>query len=221
MARTATSPDTSKWMLGKAGDAALMRKKIRLALFGICLIIPTFIEVFSASRWHRMGIVGSLFFLLGSVLAGLASLGRLWCSLYIAGYKNEELIEDGPYSLCRNPMYFCNLLGFLGIGLGSESLITTGFLMLAYAIHYPFRIRSEEEKLRRKFEAFYDAYRRTTPALFPRLSSWQEPETYVVKPKKFRMHILYDLWFIWFLGILHLVESLHDLGILPTLLRVY
>jgi hypothetical protein len=168
-----------------------------------------------------MGIIGSSLFLLGSVLAGLASLGRLWCSLYIAGYKDEELIQSGPYSLCRHPMYFCNVLGFLGMGLASESFITTGLFLLCYATYYPFRIQLEEAKLDRKFEASYEVYRRTTPALFPRLSLWREPESYVVNPRRFKKHIFYDLWFIWLLGILHLVESLHDLGILPTLISVY
>jgi hypothetical protein len=37
-----------------------------------------------------------------SRIAAVASLGRMWCSLYIAGSKDKELITNGPYSLCRN-----------------------------------------------------------------------------------------------------------------------
>ena len=36
-------------------------------------------------------IVSSLLFLIGLVLVGAATVGRLWCSLYISGYKSAEL----------------------------------------------------------------------------------------------------------------------------------
>ena len=44
---------------------------------------------------------GSIFavvlFFLGLALVGVATIGRLWCSLYINGYKNTSLITVGPY----------------------------------------------------------------------------------------------------------------------------
>jgi protein-S-isoprenylcysteine O-methyltransferase Ste14 len=30
---------------------------------------------------------------------------RLWSTLYIGGRKRVVLVSDGPYSLCRNPLY--------------------------------------------------------------------------------------------------------------------
>jgi protein-S-isoprenylcysteine O-methyltransferase Ste14 len=60
---------------------------------------------------------------IGLALAGIASLGRLWCSLYIAGYKTEELITEGPYSIYRNFLYFFSFLGAIGVGFASESLL--------------------------------------------------------------------------------------------------
>ena len=35
-------------------------------------------------------IVSAILFLSGLVLVGVATVGRLWCSLYISGYKNSE-----------------------------------------------------------------------------------------------------------------------------------
>jgi len=75
------------------------------------------------SRWERLPMVSTLLFAGGCVLAGAASLGRLWCALYIAGYKDGVLVTEGPYSLCRNPLYFCNLLGAAGVGLATETLL--------------------------------------------------------------------------------------------------
>lgn len=59
--------------------------------------------------------MSTILFLLGLLLVGVATVGRLWCSLYISGHENSELITTGPYSLSRNPLYFFSLPGFAGI----------------------------------------------------------------------------------------------------------
>ena len=40
-----------------------------------------------------------------ALLAVSASvLGRVWCSVFIAGRKDEQLVVTGPYSTCRHPL---------------------------------------------------------------------------------------------------------------------
>src|SRR5262245_36841884 len=34
---------------------------------------------------------------------------RFWATLYIGGRKERELVTDGPYSLCRHPLYLGSL----------------------------------------------------------------------------------------------------------------
>jgi protein-S-isoprenylcysteine O-methyltransferase Ste14 len=62
-------------------------------------------------------------FLLGCLMVGLATIVRVWCALYIAGYKDDVLVTEGPYSICSNPLYFFNFLEGTGVGFCSESLI--------------------------------------------------------------------------------------------------
>lgn len=50
----------------------------------------------------------------GYALLLVAAPGRIWCSIYIVGRKDEELCTDGPYSLVRNPLYAFSLLGLVG-----------------------------------------------------------------------------------------------------------
>ena len=45
-----------------------------------------------------------------------------WSSLYIAGRKGRELVTVGPYSTCRNPLYFFSIVGAAGMGAQSGSL---------------------------------------------------------------------------------------------------
>ncbi len=69
-------------------------------------------------------------------------------------------------------------------------------------------------------EAF-ESYRTRVPCLFPKMSLLREPESYITKPKVFKMHIFSALWFVWFIGIMEFVEELHALHVLPTLFTIY
>ena len=60
--------------------------------------------------------VSGILFLVGCLCVGAAMVGRMWCAQYIAGYKNDVLVREGPYSVCRNPLYFFSFLGGIGVG---------------------------------------------------------------------------------------------------------
>jgi len=105
--------------------------------------------LFSQSYWEQKRIISDTFFLIGVILVGIATVGRLWCLLYISGYKTETLITTGPYSACRNPLYFFSLLGGVGVGLASETLTIPLVILIGFALYYPFVIRAEEKKLHR------------------------------------------------------------------------
>ena len=56
----------------------------------------------------------------GLALIVICILGRTWCTLYIGGRKKRELINKGPYSVVRNPLYFFTTIGAAGIGGGGS-----------------------------------------------------------------------------------------------------
>lgn len=133
----------------------------------------------------------------GIVGIGLASMGRLWCALYISGHKSQRLIVQGPYSVCRHPLYVCNLLGFLGLGALAESLLLTGGLALVFALLYPAVMRSEEALLRQRFGAAFDAYARSTPAFLPRWSLYRSDTQVLVQVPAFLRNWLDSVWFLF------------------------
>jgi len=155
------------------------------------------------------------------MLAGVAALGRMWCSLYIAGYKTSKLITEGPYSMTRNPLYFFSFLGAVGIGLVTETCFFPLVILIGFAIYYPLVIRSEEGKLLKQHNAEFEDYFRKTPRFFPNFSALVEPHEYEVKPKAFRKNIYDAVWFIWILGLLQIIEQLRALHILPTYFTFY
>ncbi|MGI6263213.1 MAG: methyltransferase family protein [Succiniclasticum sp.] len=160
-------------------------------------------------------------FLCGCVLVGIGAIGRIWCAQYIAGYKNGVLVREGPYSVCRNPLYFFSFLGAIGVGLCTESLVLTLILVVLFGMEYPLVIDSEEEHLSRLFGAEYEKYRQEVPRFIPNFRLYHEPKDYVVKPKVFREAGGDVIWFIFAVGILECIEGIQEAGLLPALLQLY
>jgi protein-S-isoprenylcysteine O-methyltransferase Ste14 len=199
-----------------------MIAKYRIGISRIFVIALVLVIAFSGSAWENQEqFITSILFMIGCVLVGIATLGRLWCSLYIAGYKKDVLVTAGPYSMCRNPLYFFSLLGAVGVGFASETFTLPVVFFLWFTIYYPFVIKSEEAELRKLHGNKYNSYFETVPRFIPKLSKLQEPKEYVVKPVIYRKHMFDALWFVWLIGIMEIIESLHELNVLPTIFKLY
>jgi protein-S-isoprenylcysteine O-methyltransferase Ste14 len=136
-----------------------MVQRMRLYATRFFVVVLLALLFVGGSEWEeKCPAVSTILFAIGCFLTGIASLGRLWCSVYIAGYKIKNLIVQGPYSICRNPLYFFSMLGGIGVGLASETLTMPAILLVAFAFYYPFVIRYEEQNLRNQFGQLYDDY---------------------------------------------------------------
>ncbi|MBW2602992.1 MAG: isoprenylcysteine carboxylmethyltransferase family protein [Deltaproteobacteria bacterium] len=148
-----------------------MFEKFRIHISQVFVVLLIVLICVSRSLWeYKVPFVSEGLFLLGSVLVGIASLGRLWCSVYIAGYKTEHLVTKGPYSMCRNPLYFFSLLGALGLGFATESFLIPLFILIGFAVYYPFVIKSEERELAKLHKNEFEVYLKKVPTFFPKLS---------------------------------------------------
>ena len=197
-------------------------EKYRILISRIAAAIVLFFIFACESRWETENEIFTLIlFVIGIVLVGIASLGRMWCSLYVAGYKDEQLITKGPYSLCRNPLYFFSMVGVLGIGFCTETLTFPIVFILLFSGYYPFVIKSEEKRLQSMFGSAFEKYTQKIPGFFPKVSTFEEPKTYQVNPVVYRIHIFSALWFVWSVGILEVIEGLREIGLLNALWSVY
>lgn len=199
-----------------------MTEKLRIRISQVFAGLLVVLICISNDLWEdKAPFVTTVLFLFGAVLVGIASLGRLWCSVYIAGYKTNHLVTQGPYSMCRNPLYFFSLLGALGVGLTSETLFIPFLILIAFAAYYPPVIKSEEAELLKLHKNEFEIYLKQVPKFFPKISLLSEPEEYTVKPIVFKRHMFHALWFVWLMGIFEIIEELHELSILPTIFKIY
>ncbi len=169
---------------------------------------------------HEGNLISALLFFCGLILVITATAGRMWCGLYISGYKNRELVVVGPYSMMRHPLYFFSLLGFAGVGFATGTVSIGLGNMLAFAATYPFVIRHEEERLRAAFGQTFTEYCRRTPRFWPNPRLLREPETYVVKPRVIRTAARDALGFLGMIGLTRLIGVLHQHHVIEPLLRL-
>jgi len=177
--------------------------------------------LFLQSRLEEYFLVADVLFTIGLVLVGVATVGRLWCSLYICGYKTYTLISVGPYSVCRNPLYFFSFLGAIGLGLATETLTITVIIIAFFSLYYPFVIRAEEKKLQSVHGEDFKRYADKTPMFWPSFTRLSEPEDYTVQPKRFKKRAFDALWFVWIVGIMELVEALHEYNVIPLYFHLF
>lgn len=139
---------------------------IGLAGFGpVKLLLP------SLSLASIAGTASVLLLMGGAVILFAASsreLGRNW-SLVARMRSDHDLIRTGPYARVRHPIYLGMLLFLLamtvGLGHWGQLLVALPVFFIGTAI----RTRLEDGLLEQKFGEKFLEYRRSTPALIPRL----------------------------------------------------
>lgn len=86
----------------------------------------------------------------------------------------EDLVTEGFYRLCRNPMYVGNLLIVAGLSVATNSLTCLLVVIALYLFVYIAIVAAEEAYLRGKFGTAYDQYAADVPRWLPRLSALGE-----------------------------------------------
>ncbi len=109
-------------------------------------------------------------FYLGSGLIWLGILIRAWASGIIK--KDNALATDGPYSLCRNPLYVGNFAIGYGFCFINGNPITYVLITAYFLLIYPFTIQKEERKLARLFPDEFAFYKNKVHRFLPRFTPY-------------------------------------------------
>ena len=194
------------------------QQRRRLAIGAvIMLLVVALLFVGSRSNGHFHEYIEAF----GLSLIVAAIIGRMWCTLYIGGRKSAEIVQSGPYSVTRNPLYVFSSIGAMGIGAQTGSLIIAiTFGVLCY-LAFSLVIRTEEEFLRQNFGKPYEAYCASVPRFFPRFSLFRDDKELIVRPDRLYRTFTDGLVFFVAYPFFEFVEYLQDIHVLPVLLRLY
>jgi protein-S-isoprenylcysteine O-methyltransferase Ste14 len=157
---------------------------------------------------------------LGILLVLSGVIGRFWCISYIGGHKSKLVFQDGPYSICRHPLYLFSTVASLGLGLMLGSLVMSLAVgMVVFAI-LSRTAAHEEIFLRAKFGPDYDEYSARVPRIIPNLSAWRTEPEIVTKVKSMRVNFQDALVFMSFIPLSRLIvwaRETFELGLFPII----
>jgi len=139
---------------------------IALAGFG-----PVKITLSSLGAAGLAGTAAVLLLMGGAIALFAASsreLGRNW-SLVARMRSDHELVRTGPYARVRHPIYLGMLLFLLALAVALGHYVQLVIAIPLFLIGTAIRTRLEDALLEQQFGETFRDYRRSTPALIPKL----------------------------------------------------
>lgn len=203
--------DNSKQALSAYQRMRRIMLAVVLAIVG-CGVI--FVATSHGEIMHeRIELVGMMLILIGIG-------GRMWSTLYIGGSKAATVIDTGPYSMMRNPLYFFSAIAAGGVGAQTGSIVLGVAFAVACWLAFTIVTLREERWLTANLGAPYVDYMRRVPRFFPNPWLYRDQPTVTFRPK-----LLNRTWFdglAFFLSVpaFELIEYAQSTGVFPVLLRL-
>jgi protein-S-isoprenylcysteine O-methyltransferase Ste14 len=182
MARTVADSHRFRWR-GAVGVVVLVPAFLA-TLFSTPVVLPwSWLDVL-------LGVVGWAAFAAGAAV-------RFWATLYIGGRKERDLVTDGPYSLCRNPLYVGSLLLMVAAGLLMKSLVFVAAVVVVAAVYLLTTVPVEEEYLRATHGEAFDRYAARVPRIVPSPAAFHTPERIEVNVRTLRLECARAARWVW------------------------
>ncbi|HLO81387.1 MAG TPA: isoprenylcysteine carboxylmethyltransferase family protein [Chitinophagaceae bacterium] len=163
-------------------------------------------EVFGAQYWVFPFILGLFITITGQAIRG-ATIGLAYI---IRGGRDkkvyaEELVTQGIFSHCRNPLYVGNILMLLGVGVLANSMLYVLIVMPLFLFIYQAIVLAEENFLRGKFGTAFNEYCKRVNRWIPSLNGIGK--TFQAMQFNYRRWMLkeYNTQFVWIAGILLII----------------
>ena len=202
-------------------DIAAVQSARKIVLFGLGAL-SIGVLLFGASMWPDNG-ESSLHEMIEYAGLGLiivAIVGRTWCSLYIGGRKKASIVDLGPYSISRNPLYVFSFIGAAGAGAQFGNVTAAFAAALITWIVFSVVVRREEAFLSEKFGAPYLAYKARVPRFLPNVALWRNVDTLEIRPQLVWRTFVDACVFLAALPLAEGIEMAQTHGLLPVLWTV-
>ncbi len=123
--------------------------------------------------------IGQIIQDIGFAMLLICVAGRMWCSAFVAGRKLGQIATEGPYALCRHPLYFFSTVGAAGVGASFKMATLAMALAIGVGLVLARRAMREEELMGVVHGEIYRAYKTRFRQLrlkdllaAPKVTSW-------------------------------------------------
>jgi len=171
----------TKWAQGEHGEATRIATMLLVAPVFLGLL-PYIVAGVGPRLDRRLGLpplgIGRVNRILGGLLTVLGfSLGFWSVDVQMSRGRGtplpvmptQELLTEGPFRYCRNPMTLGAILAYLGMAVAVRTTAGTVLVLSLAASLLVYLKRLEEEELAERFGEVYLEYKRETPFIIPRL----------------------------------------------------
>jgi protein-S-isoprenylcysteine O-methyltransferase Ste14 len=190
----------------------------RIRIWGLRLFFLAAVPLilFTRSAWDESDWQFGVMEVSGVFLIIAGVLGRFWAILYIGAVKNRGVMQDGPYSICRHPLYLFSTIGVFGFGFMLGSLTLAAGLGLSVLMILQATASREERFLRSEFGAEYQAYAARVPRIIPKPSLFTTGPIIEVSVMALKVNFADALVFLAFIPLAEMMEAVHEKGWLPS-----
>lgn len=199
-----------------AAPAQPFNQRIRIwGMRGLALLLLPAL-MFTRPAWGLEHGLTQVLGIVGIYLVVAAILGRFWAILYIGGRKNREVVQVGPYSICRHPLYLFSTIGAAGLGLMLGSFLLAVLLAAAVGAGLSATARWEEAWLAQDLGADWPAYAAHVPRIWPRLSGFRTPDRFEVSVPSLKRNLADAVGFLLLIPAAALLNAGKLAGWWPT-----
>ena len=186
-------------------QAVNQQMRVNILRLSFVLLLPVLLFVRPHMSVEGLGheVIESVGILL--VIAGV--LGRFWSILYVGGVKNAEVMQDGPYSMTRNPLYFSSTVAAIGIGLMLGALSFALLLGGTVGLILYVTARRESAFLADHFGPDYARYADRVPFFLPDPRLFQTPARMSFQTHTLRRNLFDAMVFLSFIPLVELIDG--------------
>lgn len=153
------------------------------------------------------------------ILIGIG--GRMWSTLFIGGNKAAKVVDTGPYSVTRNPLYFFSTIAAGGVGAQTGSiLLGIIFAIVCWAAFTVVTLR-EERWLKANLGEPYLDYMARVPRFFPYPWLYRDQPEVIFKPRLLNRTWIDGLAFFLSVPAFELIETGQESGIIPVFAHLW
>ena len=192
-------------------------RKVAITIIGLVIVVGL---LSVGSTWPQGTETHELIERCGLLLIAAGIIGRAWCSLYIGGRKRAEIVDTGPYSVSRNPLYMFSFVAAGGMGAQTGSMTVAVALTLIAVLVFAATVRREEAWLSAAFGQGYSDYCSRVPRFIPDFRLWRSEDTLEVRPVFFVRTLGDGLFFLLAIPLFEGIDWAHISGWLPVVLRL-